>query len=366
MKNKIISQHYCWLNEYKNMKAKKTKMMLLFVFLGLTHLSSAQTGIGTTTPNAILEVKSEESGILIPRMTALQIEQISTPHESELVFSTSATGATVNQTGFWYYTGSLWAPLIAVSSTGQNIYNSDGALLADRTVTLDGKNLNFGAGKLFINGGNGNIGINTDQPTENLDVNGTMRIRNLVQGNVVTTAQGELSNDNGLVHKYGDIRFSYLSADHDGWYLLNGRAINTLPATAQTQAGLLGISGNLPNAAGLYIKQGTAGTITGAASVTLLRTNFPNITYTGTFTLFQSHTFTALGTNAVNTAPGNTWGMQLAGGSQAGSTNSNQTYTSSSNGAHSHTVTMPSGGSNTPFALNPSNIQFNYFIYLGK
>lgn len=338
-----------------------------------TGLLNAQVGIGTSDPKAALDIQSEESGILIPRMSAAQIELIAAPNEGELVFSTSDTGASITRIGFWYYDGSTWLPIIATSSTGENIYNTDGTLLSDRTVTLANRNLDFGPGKLFINGTSGNIGINTDLPTEKLDVNGALRIRNLGEGNVVTTAQGELSLDTGLVHKYGDIRFSYLTTDHDGWYLLNGRLLTTLPANAQTQAAVLGIVGNLPNAAGLYAKQGLPGTTSGATSVTLAKANLPNFSMTGN-TNNVSHTHSIVspgfavirGTNAVNDVGGNVWGSQLAGGAAAGSTTASKTYTSASAGGHSHTITAPTGGSGTAITLNPSNVQFNYFIYLGK
>lgn len=352
----------------------KKRKLLLFIAVGLTSgLLHAQVGIGTTDPKAALDVASADSGILIPRMAAEQIELIASPGIGELVFSTTGTGIGITQTGFWYYNGSLWLPIIAASSTGENIYNTNGTLLSDRIVTLASRNLDFGPGKLFINGTSGNTGINTNLPTQKLDVNGDLRVRNLESGNVVTTAQGELSLDTGLLHKYGDIRFSYLPADHDGWYLLDGRLLTALPAGAQTQAAALGIAGNLPNAAGLYAREGTPGAISGAASVALAKVNMPNFSLAGN-TGYSYHThnivspaFTVIrGTNAVNDVGGNTWGSQLAGGSAAGSTFSTKTYTSASAGGHSHTVTAPTGGSGTAITLNPSNVQFNYFIYLGK
>lgn len=352
---------------------KKGKL-LLFIAVGLTSgLLGAQVGIGTTDPKAALDVASSDSGILIPRMTAELIELIASPGTGELVFSTTDTGVDVTQIGFWYYNGSLWLPIIATSSSGENIYNTDGTLLSDRIVTLANRNLDFGPGKLFINGTSGNTGINTNLPTEKLDVNGDLRVRSLGSGNVVTTAQGELSLDTGLLHKYGDIRFSYLPADHDGWYLLNGRLLTTLPADAQTQAAALGIAGNLPNAAGLYAKEGTPGAISGAASVVLAKVNMPDYNITGN-TNFASHSHSVVspgfgvirGTNATQTGAGNLWGSQHAGGAQVGSTFVNKTYTSASSGSHTHTLTASTGGSATAIALNPTNVQFNYFIYLGK
>lgn len=66
-----------------------------FTFFGLMLAfcySNAQTGIGTTTPNAAakLEIASTDKGILIPRMTKTQRESIT--------LATAANGLLVYQT----------------------------------------------------------------------------------------------------------------------------------------------------------------------------------------------------------------------------------------------------------------------------
>src|SRR5690606_6565863 len=250
----------------------------------------SQVGIGTTTPQAALDIVSESSGILIPRMTATQIEQINQPTEGELVFSTTETGATVNTIGFWYFTGSTWAPIYATSSSGDNIYNSDGNLAGNRIVDLNNFDLNFGPEKLFISGNaTGSVGILTATPTEQLDINGNLRVRTLTEGNVITTAEGILTIDNNVFHRFGDLRFSALSLDHNGWYLMDGRPLSTLPAHLQSRAANLGIVGFLPDASGKYIKQGTPGITTGANTVTLNQSNMPDFTINRN-TNFVSHT----------------------------------------------------------------------------
>jgi len=349
-------------------------MKNLLITLGALTASwiSAQTGINTDKPNAALDIVSDKSGILVPRMTAAQIEQIAAPSEGELAFSTTNTGSVVNTIGFWYFDGSIWNPIAANNSTGENIYNSNGTLTGNRIVSLNNNDLNIGPGKLFISGSTGNIGVNTDLPTEKLDVNGGMRVRSLSTGNVVTTEDGVLSFDAGLINHYGDIQYSYLSADHEGWYLLNGRALSTLPVNVQSRATALGIAGNIPNATGRYIKQGTPGTLSGATTVALTRANLPNFTLSGTTTsLSHNHPLVSpgsaqvRGTDILQTVNGNANSWQLAGGAIAGSILSEGTYTSSASGAHNHTVTIPTGGAGTAFALTPDYVQLNYFIYLG-
>ena len=48
--------------------------------------------------------------------------------------------------------------------------------------------------------------------------------------------------------KIGDIKPSMFNSDHEGWYILDGRAITTLSSSAISNASSIGISGNLPNA----------------------------------------------------------------------------------------------------------------------
>jgi hypothetical protein len=350
---------------------RKEVLVLCLLLTGIKTFS--QTGINTPTPEAALDIVSDKSGILIPRMTASQIEQVASPTEGELVFSTTNTGTTVNLVGFWFYDGTVWKPVVANSSAGINIYNSDGTLTGNRIVSMDSHSLNVGPDKLFISGDTtGNVGVMTATPTQKLDVNGSMRVRSLPQGSVYSTADGTLTTDASSVYHYGDMRYSSVTTDHAGWYLLNGRALTSLPANVQTRAASLGITGNLPDAANKYIKQGTPGTTTGAASVVLTQTNMPTFTLSGTTTTpTHTHTLVSPGettlraTDILQDPAGSANSYQLAGGAGPGSITASQNYTSSADGSHSHTVTIPSGGTDTAIPLSPSYIQVNYFIYLG-
>ena len=63
-----------------------------------------------------------------------------------------------------------------IANSQTTIYNGDGTLIGNRTVSLRGNNLNFVSstinGNLFINGQTGFVGIGTNSPLEKLDVNG--------------------------------------------------------------------------------------------------------------------------------------------------------------------------------------------------
>lgn len=76
----------------------------------LSLLTSAQTqnvGIGTTRPDqsAVLDIRSPNKGLLIPRMTVEQRNDISNPADGLLIYQTN------NKSGFYFYEKSSWKPI---------------------------------------------------------------------------------------------------------------------------------------------------------------------------------------------------------------------------------------------------------------
>ncbi|KXH79093.1 hypothetical protein [Chryseobacterium kwangjuense] len=159
----------------------------------------------------------------------------------------------------------------------------------------------------------------------------------------------------------GDVYYSFVAADHQGWYKLDGRNLTTLPAGAQANASKLAIGSTLPNATDRYLKQrGAAALLSagGAQTVTLTQANLPNLTYTGTTTAAGEHTHQY-------TDRGNGTFDHKTGAGQLANTTVLTGQLTSSSGAHTHTVNVPSGGSGTPITIEPKNIAANAFIYLG-
>lgn len=342
------------------MKAKI--LMILLLYFSSYICVKAQVGIGTPDPKAILDVESTKQGLLIPRITASQIENISVPRLGELVFATTNNGSIINNTGFWYYNGTTWRPFGASLQLNVNIYQGDGTLSSDRTVNMNGNNLSFDTDKLMINSTNQRVGIGESSPQQTLDVNGNIRVRNLSGGNVVALSDGTLAI--GPKVPYGTVKESLRSTDHNGWYKLDGRSLTALPAIAQTNAAALGITGSLINSNNRLMKQGAALATGGAASITLVRANLPNYNITGTTATAAGHTHTAVtsGYNVVPAAAGNAFVVRSGRGAAAGTA----TVTLPSAGAHSHSGTVSSGGSGTALNIMPESISYTYFIYLGQ
>jgi hypothetical protein len=128
---------------------KRTLLFLLIVLT--TQLLNAQSvGIGTTSPNAsaMLDVTSPSNnkGMLIPRMTALQRTGIGSPAPGLMVYETTSNS-------LWIYNGLTWVQQASggVSPwtvSGNNIYNSN----------------------------TGNVGIGVSAPAAKLHLAGLMKI----------------------------------------------------------------------------------------------------------------------------------------------------------------------------------------------
>lgn len=163
------------------------------------------------------------------------------------------------------------------------------------------------------------------------------------------------------LNRLGDLKNSFGTSDANGWYLLNGRAITTLPTNARTAAQKMGFTTNLPNLIDSYLKNKsnteTMSLINGSNSFTISQSNLPNVSFTGTTSSVGDHTHTYLDNPA--TTIGTASGTSNPVASNASSNLITQDNT------HSHTINLPLGGSNQPVTYRPKSIATNIFIYLG-
>ncbi|MGK4567415.1 hypothetical protein [Flavobacterium sp. 3HN19-14] len=189
------------------------------------------------------------------------------------------------------------------------------------------------------------------------------------------------------LHEVGDLKYGLQLTDHSGWYLLNGRAVSTLPASAQSSAAMLGFATNLPDATDKFLKgKGSSETLAatvGSNLVTITQANLPNFnmsattssdgshTHTGTTTTDGAHTHSYDGYTGTGQSLLNLLGVTLQQpnviSKTTGSAGSHShTLNVTAAGAHSHNVTINSGGSGTATNNVPSSIVTNVFIYLGN
>ena len=86
-------------------------------------IAAAQTGIGTTTPNASakLDVYATDKGFLPPRVTltsATVAAPITSPAEGLLVYNLGSDGL---QAGYYYWNGASWATIATATSAGNGV-----------------------------------------------------------------------------------------------------------------------------------------------------------------------------------------------------------------------------------------------------
>jgi len=167
----------------------------------------------------------------------------------------------------------------------------------------------------------------------------------------------------------GDIKYSYRTEDHDGWFLLAGASTASLPATAQVSASLLGIGANLPDTRDKIIKHRASagestGSFSGSNTIMLVQSNLPNVSLTTSSAGSHTHTYSDAYWSSEN------WGNSglLGSGSSQDTDNARVTSTQTTNSAGAHTHTIPLNGNVTQTAVENRQASFNLnaFIYLGN
>lgn len=415
----------------------------VFLLLSVSE-SFAQTGIGTTTPNASakLEVYATNKGFLPPRVTLTSTTDattIASPAEGLLVYNLGSIGL---QAGYYFWNGANWATIAtgsiagnAVSATDlvklySEVYSNATGKIAHAngfpfTVPISGRYMfdfscsAYSSGTrftLYFKVRQGTTDVASDEQTSvnndiRVEYNGKLEV-NLQAGttyNVYVTGGSRNGNDydrvyykmvagNLPINQYslGDVKTGIQTGDHNGWVKLDGRLKSTLTASQQTQATVLGIGANLPDATNAVLMQssGTLGTVTGSMSTTIAQNQLPNIaptiTVNSTVATMQNagthqHPVAIVSSAVGGYAAGNPSafknGMIPTTEADADITDRSGTATYSTTGiigsagdhshamnAHSHSASATSiNGGVTQQAIDktPRSLVVNTFIYLG-
>ena len=106
---------------------KNTKTILTILIILFSIIGKAQVGIGTTAPDAALDISSSTDGLLIPRVALTNTNNalpLTSPIISELVYN-SATIADVTP-GYYFWDGAKWVKLATGGSTDWSITGNTG------------------------------------------------------------------------------------------------------------------------------------------------------------------------------------------------------------------------------------------------
>ena len=116
-----------------------------------TSVYAQNVGVGTSSPDnsAKLDVSATDGGLLIPRMTEVQRDAISSPATGLMIFQTDGT------VGFYFYDGTAWTALSGSGATGptgpagpQGPAGADGAV--ERHPAGSGRRLRDGNGRAAL------------------------------------------------------------------------------------------------------------------------------------------------------------------------------------------------------------------------
>ena len=127
----------------------------------------------TADASAILDIKSTTKGILVPRMTKTEKNNITSPAAGLMVFQTGP-----DSTGFHYYNGSQWL-WISSSATAWQLTGNSGTSAATNFIgTTDNNPLVFRTqnAEVMRITNTGTTGIGTTAPNSTLQVNGTFAV----------------------------------------------------------------------------------------------------------------------------------------------------------------------------------------------
>lgn len=351
---------------------KMTAMRKLFTLLVLTavmELSYAQNvGIGTTTPQAKLDISSSTDGVLLPRVALTSTSNFAplalSPTTSTLVYNTATAGSgtTAVTPGFYYWDGSQWIRIAdaAASSKDWTIANT----ATSPAVTTSNQ---------YVSGNVGIGNFSATTPSVALDVRTTDAVK-LPNG---TTAQRPLlplagatrfNSDLGVLEYYDGTQWQSVNAQvpigtitsyggstpPPGWLLCDGSS----QSTTGTYAALYAVIG--------YTYGGSGGTfslpdlrgkaafgLSGVAPYSSLGLSGGATSTTPTLThnlQFPSSTINATLPNHVHTVPAHSHSFSLSTGTGTTGTEAAHTHvvpaqsfsTTDGAGAHQHNVGLRS------------------------
>ncbi|MEN5308795.1 hypothetical protein ABE425_14860 [Chryseobacterium cucumeris] len=198
------------------MRKKLLPLALLFTFCKMY----SQVGVNTTTPAATFDITAKNAigtsanvdGVLIPRVDRQRAQSMTGVPVPTLVYvnsvatgSQTGTAVNINTVGYYYYDGTAWVKLHnPTNTTAANIYNADGTLTSNRTVSQAGNTLAFTgtATNAFsvdnttfsVDAANNRVGVGTSSPDTKLTIstpdntfglnhtNGTINLKTYIGG----------------------------------------------------------------------------------------------------------------------------------------------------------------------------------------
>lgn len=286
------------------------KKLFYILSLFITQFTFAQTGIGTTTPNASakLDVFATNKGFLPPRVTLTSVTDattIASPAEGLLVYNLGSVGL---QAGYYYWNGANWATIATATSAGNGVTASDMVKLYDgvgNATTINSTGVPFTvttSGKYLID-------YATSATCGNCTLTINFQVRDGANSNAVIASDMQTSYSNNVHAEYnGKVEAN----------LIAGRSYNVLVTASSggiygndyTRVYMKQVSGNLPVTGQSvdYVSTSLSNAYSNVGSgydIVLQQLNGGNIPYntsTGIYTLTANKTYMLQAQLRANTA----------------------------------------------------------------
>ena len=197
------------------------KFVFFILLLIVTNIAISQgvaiNNDGSTADNsAMLDVKSTNSGMLIPRMTQAQRNALTLPAESLIIFQTD------NTPGYYYNSGTAATPVWERIATGSDLGFVDGTGVATRVAFWQDANTLSSNANLYWDDTNGRLGIGTASPSTPLYINasahnGTALIVDRYSSGGVASIQAGPSNEYLMLEGQGTtgkVGINFYSSGH--------------------------------------------------------------------------------------------------------------------------------------------------------
>lgn len=180
---------------------KSKHVILLATFITLASISYAQLKVGDNPTNiqksSILELESSRQGLLLPRLDDTAAINALNPPDGMIIYLNGDKSVRLRSNGIWKKLADMNAASSNWSATGNSGIDPSLNFLG----TVDGQPLILktnNAEAIRIDAA-GNIGIGTNNPSAKLDVDGSVKLRNISDGN--TEMEVLVLGNDGSVYK---------------------------------------------------------------------------------------------------------------------------------------------------------------------
>ncbi|WP_449399209.1 hypothetical protein [Chryseobacterium wanjuense] len=236
----------------------------------ISTLAFSQVGVNTDNPTVTFDIAAKNAtgtstnvdGLLVPKVSRERAQSMSNVPTSTLIYvnsiangSQTGTALNIDAVGYYYFDGQQWLKLNVDASKIENIYNTNGTLTGNRTVTLADKTLTFnttavngfnvaktGIGYILsVDGSNQRVGFGTTTPQNKIDM-----------GNDAPSATNDPAGKKLAVYNTSTASSFYgLGVSSNTLQIHAGSAANGEPGMVLTRGGNAGIGAPAPNASAI-------------------------------------------------------------------------------------------------------------------